>query len=184
MKLLGLDPGLRRTGWGVIVAEDNRLGHPGQRLRHQDGGLGLAERLVQIHDGLARVIERYRPDEAAVEETFVNRNPTSTLKTGPGAGRRGAGCRPRRPGGDGVFAQSGQEDGGRDRARRQTADPGHGEYPPAGAPSPAPTRPTRWPSPSAMPITGPPGPVLRPWRRRRDRQAYRPRRFPWARTGR
>ena len=86
MKLLGLDPGLRRTGWGLIVAEDNRLAHLANGSVTTDGGLGLAERLLQIHDGLARVIERYRPDEAAVEETFVNRNPTSTLKLGQARG--------------------------------------------------------------------------------------------------
>jgi crossover junction endodeoxyribonuclease RuvC len=86
MILLGLDPGLRRTGWGLIVAEDNRLGHLANGTVTTDGGLDLAERLVQIHDGLAGVIERYRPDEAAVEETFVNRNPTSTLRLGQARG--------------------------------------------------------------------------------------------------
>ncbi len=86
MKLLGLDPGLRRTGWGIIVAEDNRLGHLANGCVATEGDLGLAERLVQIYDGLARVIERYRPDEAAVEETFVNRNPMSTLKLGQARG--------------------------------------------------------------------------------------------------
>jgi crossover junction endodeoxyribonuclease RuvC len=86
MMLLGLDPGLRRTGWGVIVCEDNRLSHVANGCVDTDGGLGLAERLVQIYDGLAGVIERYRPDEAAVEETFVNRNPMSTLKLGQARG--------------------------------------------------------------------------------------------------
>ena len=86
MKLLGLDPGLRRTGWGIIVAEDSRLGHLANGCVATEGGLGLAERLVQIYDGLARVIERYRPDESAVEETFVNRNPMSTLKLGQARG--------------------------------------------------------------------------------------------------
>lgn len=86
MKLLGLDPGLRRTGWGIIAAEDNRLGHLANGCVATEGGLDLAERLVQIYDGLAGVIERYRPDEAAVEETFVNRNPMSTLKLGQARG--------------------------------------------------------------------------------------------------
>jgi len=49
---------------------------------HSDGSLSLAERLVQLHDGLAAIIRLYRPDAAAVEETFVNKNPTSTLKLG------------------------------------------------------------------------------------------------------
>ena len=86
MILLGLDPGLRRTGWGVIVAEDNRLSHLANGSVATEGGLGLAERLVQIHDGLVGVIERYHPIEAAVEETFVNRNPVSTLKLGQARG--------------------------------------------------------------------------------------------------
>ncbi|MFZ5792806.1 MAG: crossover junction endodeoxyribonuclease RuvC [Pseudomonadota bacterium] len=82
MRLLGLDPGLRHTGWGVIEVRGNRLSHVADGAVHSDGDKPLAERLVQLHDGLARIIERHRPDEAAVEETFVNKNPTSTLKLG------------------------------------------------------------------------------------------------------
>lgn len=86
MRLLGLDPGLRRTGWGIIAAEDNRLGFVAEGVIASDSGLSLAERLVQIFDGLVSVIETYGPDEAAVEETFVNRNPASTLKLGQARG--------------------------------------------------------------------------------------------------
>jgi crossover junction endodeoxyribonuclease RuvC len=82
MRLLGLDPGLRHTGWGVIEARGNRLSHVADGAVHSDGDKPLAERLAQLHDGLMQVIERYRPGEAAVEETFVNKNPTSTLKLG------------------------------------------------------------------------------------------------------
>jgi crossover junction endodeoxyribonuclease RuvC len=86
MRLLGLDPGLRHTGWGVIEVRGNRLSHIADGAVHSDGAKAMAERLVQLHEGLARVIERYRPDAAAVEETFVNKNPNSTLKLGQARG--------------------------------------------------------------------------------------------------
>lgn len=86
MRLLGLDPGLRYTGWGVIEAEGNRLVFVADGTVKSDDRLGLAERLVQIHDGLTQVIETWRPEAAAVEETFVNRNPRSTLKLGQARG--------------------------------------------------------------------------------------------------
>ncbi len=86
MRLLGLDPGLRHTGWGVIDATDNRLSHVADGVVCTDGRLSLAERLVQLEEGLAAVIERFAPVEAAVEETFVNRNPGSTLKLGQARG--------------------------------------------------------------------------------------------------
>jgi crossover junction endodeoxyribonuclease RuvC len=82
MRLLGLDPGLRHTGWGVIEAAGNRLRHVADGAVHSTDARSLAERLVELHDGLARIIAEFRPDEAAVEETFVNKNPTSTLKLG------------------------------------------------------------------------------------------------------
>ena len=86
MKLLGLDPGLRNTGWGIIAVDGNRLVHVANGIVHADSHLPLAHRLVQLYDGLADVIVRYRPDEAAVEESFVNRNPGSTLKLGQARG--------------------------------------------------------------------------------------------------
>ncbi|KAA0683408.1 crossover junction endodeoxyribonuclease RuvC [Roseomonas genomospecies 6] len=82
VRLLGLDPGLRHTGWGVIDVSGNRLTHVADGAVHSDGDRPLAERLCQIHDALSEVLERYRPDEAAVEETFVNNNAVSTLKLG------------------------------------------------------------------------------------------------------
>ena len=66
----------------MIEATGNRLSHVADGVVTTDTGLPLAARLVQLQDGLSRVIERYKPEEAAVEETFVNKNPASTLKLG------------------------------------------------------------------------------------------------------
>ncbi len=86
MKLLGLDPGLRCTGWGVIEAEGNRIVHVANGVVKSDGALSLADRLVQLFDGVTAVIDQWSPRAAAVEETFVNRNPKSTLKLGQARG--------------------------------------------------------------------------------------------------
>jgi crossover junction endodeoxyribonuclease RuvC len=86
VRLLGLDPGLRHTGWGIIDASGNHLRHVANGAVHSDPERSMAERLLQICDGLAAVIERFRPDQAAVEETFVNTNPVSTLKLGHARG--------------------------------------------------------------------------------------------------
>lgn len=82
MRLLGLDPGLRRTGWGVIEAAEGRLRHVANGTVGSDRELEVSARLVQLFDGILAVIERYAPAEAAVEESFVNKNPSSTLKLG------------------------------------------------------------------------------------------------------
>jgi crossover junction endodeoxyribonuclease RuvC len=86
MRLIGLDPGLRNTGWGIVETDGNRLRHVADGVVRTDATLSLARRLVQLHDGLCEVMARYRPDEAAVEETFVNKNPASTLKLGQARG--------------------------------------------------------------------------------------------------
>ena len=86
MKIIGIDPGLRNMGWGVIETDGNRLIYAGDGVVKSDPNLSLAERLVQLHDGLLLVIERFQPKEAAVEETFVNVNPASTLKLGQARG--------------------------------------------------------------------------------------------------
>ena len=86
MRLIGLDPGLRKTGWGVVAMRDNRLTHIANGTVSSNSKLSLAERLRQLHDGLAQVIVEYNPEEAAVEETFVNTNPTTTLKLGQARG--------------------------------------------------------------------------------------------------
>lgn len=86
LRIIGLDPGLRRTGWGVIDIAGNRLGFVAQgRVSSAPRG-ALAARLCELFEGLNRVIELYRPDAAAVEETFVNKNPNSTLKLGQARG--------------------------------------------------------------------------------------------------
>ena len=86
MRLVGIDPGLRTTGWGVIEAAGNRLVHVANGRVTSDAAATMAERLVQLHDGLIAVLEKWRPEEAAVEETFVNTNPASTLKLGQARG--------------------------------------------------------------------------------------------------
>ncbi len=82
VRILGVDPGLRHTGWGVIEAEGSRLAFVASGAIHSPTGDDLAERLRMLHEGLAAVISEHRPDEAAVEETFVNRDAQSTLKLG------------------------------------------------------------------------------------------------------
>ena len=86
MILIGLDPGLQSTGWGVIEAEANRLRHIANGQATSRAADALADRLVQLHDGLDAVIRAYAPGSAAVEEVFVNTNPQSTLKLGQARG--------------------------------------------------------------------------------------------------
>jgi crossover junction endodeoxyribonuclease RuvC len=84
--LIGLDPGLGCTGWGVIVAEGNRLSHIANGQIRTDAKAALPQRLVELQDRLAAVIAEYRPQGAAAEEVFVNENPQSTLKLGQARG--------------------------------------------------------------------------------------------------
>ncbi|MBB54529.1 MAG: crossover junction endodeoxyribonuclease RuvC [Magnetovibrio sp.] len=86
MRLIGLDPGLRNTGWGVIAVQGNRLSHVADGVVRSNAKRPLAQRLMELRDGLAAVIREHQPDEAAVEETFVNANPASTLKLGQARG--------------------------------------------------------------------------------------------------
>jgi crossover junction endodeoxyribonuclease RuvC len=86
IRILGIDPGLRRTGWGVIEVEGNRLIFIACGSVATSDKAGLADRLVTIHDGLAKVVENYAPDEAAVEATFVNKDASATLKLGQARG--------------------------------------------------------------------------------------------------
>jgi len=86
MRLIGLDPGLRLTGWGVIDVDGNRLRHVAHGVIKVGGDRSLAERLCELFDGIAAVIAAQQPAEAAVEETFVNVNPGSTLKLGQARG--------------------------------------------------------------------------------------------------
>ncbi len=86
IRILGLDPGLRKTGWGVIVSEGSKLSFLACGCIESDQHVPLAQRLRQLHDGLDAVIAAWTPDEAAVEETFVNRDPQSALKLGQARG--------------------------------------------------------------------------------------------------
>jgi crossover junction endodeoxyribonuclease RuvC len=86
MIILGLDPGLGTTGWGVIRKEGNRLSHIDNGEISTDAKLPLANRLVMIDEKLRVVLDHFRPDCAAVEEVFVNKNPQSTLKLGQARG--------------------------------------------------------------------------------------------------
>jgi crossover junction endodeoxyribonuclease RuvC len=86
IRILGIDPGLRRTGWGLVEQDGNRLIYLacGSVETNERDALGL--RLVAIHDGLARIIQEFAPQEVAVEQTFVNANGASTLKLGQARG--------------------------------------------------------------------------------------------------
>ena len=74
VRIIGIDPGLRRTGWGVIETEGNRLVYIGCGSVEPPDDLPLASRLLAIHEGLAAVLGDFRPAEAAVEQTFVNKD--------------------------------------------------------------------------------------------------------------
>ena len=82
VRILGLDPGLRRTGWGLVISEGNRLSHVASGIVTSSDKEPLPIRLRQLYDGLSEQLRALAPDEVAVEETFVNENAQSTLKLG------------------------------------------------------------------------------------------------------
>ena len=82
IRILGLDPGLRQTGWGMITLHGTKLAYVDCGVVTSDGDLPLALRLKQLHDRLDDVVRAWTPDEVAVEETFVNKDPQGTLKLG------------------------------------------------------------------------------------------------------
>ena len=86
VRIIGIDPGLRRTGWGVIESEGNRLIYVGCGSVEPPDDLPLASRLRAIHEGLAAVLGHLKPLEAAVEQTFVNKDGVATLKLGQARG--------------------------------------------------------------------------------------------------
>ena len=86
IRILGIDPGLRRTGWGVIESDGNRLSFIGCGSVEPPDSLPLASRLLAIHEGLAAVLRDFLPAEAAVEQTFVNKDGVATLKLGQARG--------------------------------------------------------------------------------------------------
>jgi crossover junction endodeoxyribonuclease RuvC len=82
VRLLGIDPGLRFTGWGLIEVDGSRLRHRADGVIATDSAAPVPDRLRALHDALAALLAEHRPDEAAIEETYVNRNGTATLKLG------------------------------------------------------------------------------------------------------
>jgi len=86
IRILGIDPGLRRMGWGVIDFDGVRLSYVAGGTIVSDAKDSLAERLAALYKGLNAEIERYAPDEASVEQTFVNKDAKATLKLGQARG--------------------------------------------------------------------------------------------------
>ncbi len=86
IRIIGIDPGLRRTGWGIVESAGSRLSFVGAGTVHSDQKVTLAERLNQLHQGLTSVIDEFQPAEASVEATFVNRDGAGTLKLGQARG--------------------------------------------------------------------------------------------------
>src|SRR5271165_5093718 len=86
IRILGIDPGLRRTGWGMIAIAGNRLSFLACGLLATDEKAALATRLLAIHEGLSAIVRTHAPDEAAVEATFVNKDASATLKLGQARG--------------------------------------------------------------------------------------------------
>jgi crossover junction endodeoxyribonuclease RuvC len=86
IRIIGIDPGLRRTGWGIVEAGGPRLSFVACGLVTSEAEAGLAYRLRELYEGLMRVITRFAPHEAAVEETFVNKDARATLKLGQARG--------------------------------------------------------------------------------------------------
>ena len=82
VRILGIDPGLRRTGWGLIAARGTKLSYLACGVVTSDGDLPLALRLRELHEGLTRIVTTHAPDEVSVEETFVNKDAQATLKLG------------------------------------------------------------------------------------------------------
>jgi crossover junction endodeoxyribonuclease RuvC len=86
IRIIGIDPGLRTTGWGIIESQGSRLSFIACGCVRSDDRLSTAARLRQLHEGLSAIIAKHTPHEAAVEETFVNRDPQSALKLGHARG--------------------------------------------------------------------------------------------------
>ena len=86
MRVLGIDPGLRNLGWGIIQVAGSRLTHIANGICHTDAADDLALRLLSLHQQLTQVFQFHRPDAAAVESTFVNKDAVATLKLGQARG--------------------------------------------------------------------------------------------------
>ncbi len=86
IRIIGIDPGLRRTGWGIIDSEGSKLKHVANGIVKSDAREPLAQRLLSLKNGLMAVLQEWEPAEAAVEQTFVNKDPAGTLKLGQARG--------------------------------------------------------------------------------------------------
>jgi crossover junction endodeoxyribonuclease RuvC len=86
VRIIGIDPGLRHTGWGIIEADGTRLSYIADGAVHSVNEDDLATRLLQIHEQILAVLDEFKPDEAAIEETFVNKDARATLKLGQARG--------------------------------------------------------------------------------------------------
>ena len=86
IRIVGIDPGLRRTGWGIVETSGNSLRFVASGTITSDAAFDLATRLCQLHAGLTAIIDAHQPDEAAVEQTFVNKDAVATLKLGQARG--------------------------------------------------------------------------------------------------
>jgi crossover junction endodeoxyribonuclease RuvC len=86
IRIIGIDPGLRRTGWGIVEADGARLSYVASGLVTSDAESGLPYRLRQLYEGLVSIIAGFKPQEAAIEETFVNKDARATLKLGQARG--------------------------------------------------------------------------------------------------
>jgi len=123
IRILGVDPGLRRTGWGMIAVTGNTLSFLGAGTVKAPLDGDLANRLAALHIGLTAVVVAWTPDEAAVEQTFVNRDAVATLKLGQARGI--ALLVPAQAGL--AVAECGEESNRRRRSCREGADQGDGE---------------------------------------------------------
>lgn len=86
MRILGLDPSLSSTGWGIVEVENNHLHYVADGFIKTDTKSSISERLSVIYNTLRQVIETYHPQEAAIEQVFLNENPASTIKLGMARG--------------------------------------------------------------------------------------------------
>ncbi|HLH11886.1 MAG TPA: crossover junction endodeoxyribonuclease RuvC [Methylovirgula sp.] len=86
IRIIGIDPGLRHMGWGILDVAGAHLAYVASGALRSNDKSALGARLCELHEGLSRIIAEYRPQEAAVEETFVNRDPQSALKLGQARG--------------------------------------------------------------------------------------------------
>ena len=86
IRIIGIDPGLRRTGWGIVESDGVRLTYVSSGLITSDAENDLAYRLRELYEGITGILTTWQPAEAAVEETFVNENPKATLKLGQARG--------------------------------------------------------------------------------------------------